>query len=172
MNGGLTREQAVRGNAQRVLIGSGTRCDVPELLGAHVRRRANLRARFCHRVAAHRFGNAEVGENYVALHIDEDVRGLDVAVRDPFRVSERQSARRLQQDPTRLLHRKRLARIAEFVQRTAFDQPHDEENEFFAVLDVVHHNDVGVLQPCRDSRFLQEAFGHALGEGQARVHDF
>ena len=71
-----------------------------DLLRAHVRERAEQLARRRHRVArGFAAREPEVGELHAPARVDEDVRGLDVAVQDADLVRGVQRARDVDQDP-------------------------------------------------------------------------
>ena len=166
----------VGGNTQCVLIGRpAERILSDELLRTHISRRSDRHARLRESFGINRFRNTEIRNHHFTLCADEDVSGFDITVNDAFRVCVRERARRLPENPLRLVNRDLQLFLgqaaADFVQRPAFDQAHHEENELPVVLDLVYDNDVVVLQLRRNARFLQKPLGHTRREIQPRLHD-
>ena len=86
--GGLKREQFVERNTQRIDVGTMVEHDprAERLLRAHVAERAQQVAGHREVRAAFDAGEPKVGEPQTAALIDEQIRGLDVAMDDAARV--------------------------------------------------------------------------------------
>lgn len=103
--------------------------------------------------------------------LQKDVRRLDVPVQHPGRVRRAQCADQRDPDPGRLGDIHRAGSGESVGEGSAFDQFHDDVGELAVLDDVVHHDDVGVLElrgrPCLTERALTLVPG--LLVGQCRV---
>ena len=150
--------------AGQALVGDGgERVDVAlapclalDLLGRDVVERAEeLPAA---RVAGvpHRLGQPEVGQIRPVGEVDEDVLGLDVAVREPGLVRGVERARHRRQDAQRA----RDVEVAGAEQRlevAAADQPHGDVAALRRLAGVVHGDDVRVVEAGLHARLAPEA---------------
>ena len=85
------RQQLVERQAQRVDVAAGVGLAVEPLRG-HVPQRADDVAGVGQVVVGDRLGQAEVGDPDGPVEVEQQVRGLDVAVEDPLRVGVGQCA--------------------------------------------------------------------------------
>ena len=100
------RERLEQRRAQRVQVGGGADRRAADLLGRHVRERAQEAARL--RLAeVGEVRAAEVAELRVAGGVEEDVRGLHVAVNDAALVRRAQRRQQIQRQPARRGRRQR-----------------------------------------------------------------
>ena len=76
---------------------------------------------------------------------DEDVRGLDVPVNDPFDVRSIQAICNLDRQIQDLVRVQRLAQDA-LLQRLPLQQLHRDEVLAFVLVDVIDRADVGVIE--------------------------
>ena len=167
----LSREQLIGRDAERVLIARRAHRLIGKLLGGHVDRRPDGGPGFGETVPVHRLGDAEVGEDDLALQVDQDVGRLHIAVHDAFVVRIRERARGLQQEPADLINGNDAGTLTQFVQRAALHESHHEVDDLVALMDFVHDDDVRMLQARGNARFLQEPVGHSGREREARIHD-
>ena len=108
----------------------------------------------------HNLGDAEVGDLHPALFVQQDVLGLDVAVHDALLVRELQRLANLRHDGQRLLRRD-LPRLEQLAQAHAVHELHQQVVEAVGLAEVVHGDDVGVVQPGQRLGFALEALGEA-----------
>jgi hypothetical protein len=108
----------------------------------------------------------EVGEprRATGLAIEEDVRGLHVAVEDPARVDEAESARHVAREPRRLARLERALAPEPRVEALAAHQlEHDVERAVGELAQVMHLDDPGVTVAARDELGLAaEALARGL----------
>ncbi len=133
--------------------------------GRHVLRRPHHGARArqaAHR--AHQLGEAEVGQHRSPVGVEQDVRGLDVAVQDAVRMRVAESARYPLQQRHHFLQVHRGAHP--FGERAALDQLEHEEGNPVLVAEVEDLEDVGMLETGDRPRLLLEplAIGRFVGE--------
>ena len=166
----LPRDQLIGRHAQRILIRRRTNRLVGKLFRAHVERRTDRRPRLRQAAAIDRFRDAEVGKDDVALQVDQDVCRLHIAVDNALGMRIRQRPCRVGEDPLQLVDGDRVGSPQQLVKRATADQTHDEEDQLIAALNVMHHDDVRVLQTRRDAGLLQKALGHTRRQHQPRVH--
>ena len=96
------------------------------LLGAHVLHRPDRQPGSCHARlggATEGEGDAEVGQERLSI-LDEDVLGLDVAVKNALAMSDIQRSRDLAHEMHRLAHRELLVTRESFAQRLTAHQRH------------------------------------------------
>ena len=115
-----------------------------------------------------RLGDAEVGDDRVAVLVDQDVRRLDVPVNHPaaVRIGERRSD--LIEDRADDGQRQRPRPPDHLLQRCATHVAHDEEVQPLGVPHRIDRNDVGMVQLSDGDRLVPEAVDHALPQQQAR----
>ena len=158
----LAREQRVEGRADAEDVGAAVD-PVGEphgLLWRHERGRAERRA--CAGAVGSGLvhsGDAEVEELHDAVAVEEQVRGLDVAVDDARQVVRVQDVERLRSEVERLGYRHLAATLLpELLERVALEQFHDEERLVTLRDVVVEHGDAsGMLRLVRDVALAQEA---------------
>ena len=93
------------------------------------------------------------------MTIDEDVRGLEIAVNDPSRVRESERGEHRDHHLDDLTHREWTALLEVFFQRVAFDILHDEGQRGL-VDELVDTHDVGVLEQHLNAPLVHEARAH------------
>ena len=129
-HGPRAEQQLVRDDAERVDVGGGRHGAAGELLGCRIRRREHgaAGARGCVVVIAEQLRHAEVEQSRPALAVDEDVRGLQVAVHHQLAVRGRDGAgnRDEQREPCALVERVRARVLGD---RRAVDVLDDEERD-------------------------------------------
>ena len=105
-NGTLPGDRLDQDERQGVEVGAGVELHAHRLLGRCVPGGAEHRAR---RLGPARLGErarqAEVGDAHDAVLVEQQVRGLDVAVQDPARVRVLERGRRRRARPARLAER-------------------------------------------------------------------
>ena len=104
---------------------------------------------------------AEIGEINMPFVIDQDVRGLDVAVQDAARIRVRQRVRDGADDLEDLLRAEFLL-LENGFERLAFDEAQDEEGDAFKCAEIVDRDDVGVIELGDDGRFAFQPFEKCL----------
>jgi hypothetical protein len=144
-------EHLVRHHAQRVEVGAAVDLAVAgALLGAHVRRRADGHPGGREaRVAPldHRPRDAEVGDHgAVAVVVEEDVVGLDVAVHHAARVGVGERVGHLGEHAPHVVHRHRAAVVEALAEVLAVDARHHEEHQPVGLVDRVDRDDVRVRE--------------------------
>ncbi len=121
LEGRPAREHLVKNDAQTVDIagGAGLAPAERDLFRSHVGRRADDRARQGQaradgqpRRAGHALGQAEIGDVRLALAVDEDVRRLEVAVKDATLMRERDRSGNRRQERRRVARAKRSVRLS------------------------------------------------------------
>jgi hypothetical protein len=121
------------------------------LFGAHVPWRSHERAADGHRHLVGSLGQAEVGQPDVPLIVDQQVRGLDVAVDDSAVVGVGQGLRRLKAPPRHVLGFQRLLRPLAFIedvgQASAVDELHGIVMHAALAADGEDWHHIGVVQP-------------------------
>jgi hypothetical protein len=80
VEGHAAGDHLVEDNAQRIDVRAGVRLPALDLLGTHVLGGADDDALPRHRLGAERVGDTEVHDAGVPVPVDDDVRGLEVAV--------------------------------------------------------------------------------------------
>jgi hypothetical protein len=111
---------------------------------------------FC---SAERLGDAEFGDEGVAVAGEQDVLGLDVAVDDAMLMGVVQRLRRLPRDPERVVKRELPLAPKPVAQTLALDERHGEPQVPGGVTGVVDREDVRMLQPGGEADLALEALG-------------
>ncbi len=143
--------------AERIEIASSVDRLAVGLLGTHVSRRTDDRARVAGAWTAVDARDAEVGHDRAAgVTLEENVVGLDVAVDDCVSVSVRERPRDLLREANRVRDVERATARDASRQRLAVDESHHEERELGVLFDRVNRHDVRVGQPCRRPRLANE----------------
>ena len=127
-----------------------------DLLGRHVRRRADHRSRLR---GAHLqyFRRAEIGDLQLIVLSEHQVGGLDVAVDHQSLVREFESGAGLLHQAQHARQRKRLPLIEQRLEAAAFDQLHGDVKLAIFFAGVEDHHDVGVRQEARGASFSLKA---------------
>ena len=168
-------EQLVQDGRQRVDVDGGARRQALDDLGRQVVRRADdLRGAGSRRGRVDQLGDAEVGEQggvraagaERALHVEQDVLRLDVAVDDPGGVRGGEPVGDVRDDRDRRLGGEPALPVEPGAQVRAADQVHDER-EVVAVDDEVADADhVGVVEAEQGGALLDEAADELLVGGE------
>ena len=156
----LAREQLERHAADRVEV--RPRADVlrHRLLGRHVGRRADRRARRGQEGARlhlrRRLGDAEVGDLHAPVRGDHQVLGLEVAVDDAVLLRVGEPGEQALEHAADL----RQGHLADVrAQRAALDVLHRDVRRAVVLEVVVHGDDVRMAQRAGHARLAQEALG-------------
>jgi hypothetical protein len=117
------------------------------------------------------FGDTEIGDNGVAVFIDENVRRLDIAMNyaTAVRVAERRSYLKQYGTNDRYWQTPRV--LNHLFERSAADVPHDEEVDPLSLPDRMHRHDVRVIEIGDGDGFPAEPLRHTLIHQQPRGHD-
>ena len=115
--------------------------------------------------------DAEVGDDGVAVAVEEDVGGLDVAVDHAAAVRVREPAPDLEEDGANHGDGEDARGLQHDVERPAVHVLHHEEVEVVELPDGVDGDDVGVAQVGDGDRLLAEAVHHPLTHHHAGRHD-
>jgi len=166
--GELAGEHLVQDGPEAEHVRALIRGLAPDLLGRHVPDRAEDRALLSVRLRRgerlggsrhhrrHQLGDAEVEDLQPALLGEEEVLRLQVAMDDAFLVRGREALRELQGVAVRLMHRQ-----SSFPQSLAQCDPvqqlGDDVRAALVRPDIVHVEDVGVIERAGGARFLFEA---------------
>ena len=110
---------------------------------------------------AHRARNAEVGDDGVA-RIEQDVRGLDVAVDDIAAVGVAQGVGDLARDLERVADRELAFTVEALAQGLALDVGHDVIDQAVDLVGIVQRQDVGMVQAGGDLDLTQKPGGADL----------
>jgi hypothetical protein len=133
----------VQDAADRVQVNAGRDWLARQHLRCHVRGRAEDISRPRER----RHGvevpdNAKVEDLKLVAGLQEQVRGLEVAVDDPHAVGGREGVGELDPEVEHTSYRQAVAMLREeCAQILAAQQLHDDEQPFLVAADVVHHNE-------------------------------
>ena len=144
--GKLPGQEAVEDDAERVDVRGRPRRRAFRLLGRQVGGGAHDRPGFRERRLAGRPRDAEVGELGAALRVEEDVRGLQVAVDDPVRVRMGEAGGDLGREPLRLEVGQRPTAAEALLERAAAEVFEDEVRPALGLADVVDPGDVRMGQ--------------------------
>ena len=124
---GLARAQGVEDAAQAEQVGPVIDRLAAGLLGRHVLGRPGHHARLGHRGVVHRAGQPEVGDlDPLDAVLQQDVRGLDVAMDQPLGVGRGQGAGGLAADAEDLGQLGGLAPVDQILDRLAGDVLHHQ----------------------------------------------
>src|SRR6185312_8531558 len=155
LEGKAAREQAVHHDAQRIDIGQRGGLHGPgNELRCHVGR--GTRALDDGALGARVDGEPEVGDLDARLSRMQDVARLDVAVRKPLVMGEGQGANALEYDFRDQRRLQEVVRLAEFLQRAAFDVLHHDVAELLLDDRVVNLGDVRMDELARERRLVEE----------------
>src|SRR6185436_1288935 len=147
----LAGEELVQDDAGREYVAALVDRAAGDLLGRHVRGRADHRSRLralglrAVRVLDSRY--AEVGELGARLRVEHHVRGLDVAVDDARVVREVERIEQLAHDAHCFLEVEALVRVEEVLQLLAANELHDQVGDVAFLGEVVHLDDVRMVEP-------------------------
>ena len=161
----------VERDAQRIDIGAMIDALAPGLLGRHVLRCANVDGGPGRgRVAVGGLGYSEIGDDGVAVAIEEDVVGLQVAVDDPafVRVGELERGGHVHPDFDDHLVVEHFAALHEILE-AGFQQIHREEDDVVILPGVVDGHDVGVAELCGAVGLFTEVLLEHLVVGERRL---
>ena len=128
-----------------------------DLLGRHVERRADDRARLRHSRLLGGLGQAEVGDVHVIGGVDHDVLGLQVAVDDALVVRGLEAFRRLAEDAQEALGRQLALLLQDRGQVPPVDELHRQELDAVALAEIEDAQDVGVRHAARELDLALEA---------------
>ena len=167
----LAREHLIQHNAKRILVGRGGDVLGLTLLGAHVRRGSDRGADLRETRLARNLGDAEVRDNRVALVIQQDVGGLDVAMHHPPAVRITQGAGNLGEPHLHYGDRQWPVLPDHGLERRAGHILHHKVLELVGFFDGVDRDDVRMIEGSHRDRFAMEALDHARGEHEAWRHD-
>ena len=98
-----------------------------------------------------------------ALRVDHHVRRLDVAVDDAGVVRELERVAQLAHDAHRFLQVEALVRVEEVLEFLALDELHDEVGDVAFLAEVVHLDDVRMVEPRDRLGLAHEAHRIVLG---------
>ena len=143
----LSREHPVEDHAEGVDVARRPGGLAGCLLGRDVRGRSEHRPGFGQRRAIADLRDPEVGDLRPALVVEEDVRGLEVAVDEAARVGLREPGGDLGSDLERLLVRQRSSREQPVFERSARQVLEHHVAVAVALAVVVDAADVGVVEP-------------------------
>lgn len=162
-------EHLVEDGAEGEDVGAMVGGQAAELFGGHVSDRADERARrgrgrrgdgglFRPRLelGPGELGQAEVQDLHAPVVRDEEVRRLEIAVDDPLRVGHGQALRHLDRVVEGLAHRERALRKPRR-QRVSLQELRHHVGRAIVGPDVVHGQDVGMVQRAGGAGFLLEA---------------
>jgi hypothetical protein len=107
-------------------------------------------------------GEAEVGQIGLALFVEQDVGGLDVAVDEPFGVGGFERLRRLSTDRERLLGRELALAGDQRLQVLAFDVAHRQVELALLLACLVDGQDVRVAERGGELRLPQKTLAEVL----------
>ena len=172
----LAGQQFVEQQAELIDIGRG-RCRLAVYLlrrgvvgREHPQRGAGQRL-LAQRFVGQRLGDAEIQQLRLAVGADDDIAGLDVAMRDQIAVRVRDRLRHLYEQRDALIDAQPLA-VAGAVDRFAFDIFHHQIRPTLRVAAAVEQpRDAFVIQRRQDLSFLLETAQEFVGVG-ARAQQF
>src|SRR5207245_1194385 len=143
-------EQLERDGGERVQVGAAVYACPGDLLGGHVTGCADRDSRLRQR----RVGRAlhvrdpEIGEQGApAVLVEQDVRRLHVAVYDAAAVDVAQRIRDLAHAAEDRVGGRAVGTVQALLQGHAAHERHDEKGDVVPGIEVVHADDVGVLEP-------------------------
>jgi len=143
------------------------------VLGAHELRRAQdiAELRQPRRYQRGRPGQAKVGQLGQSVRAQEDVAGLDVAVDEVRRVGRGEAAADVGDDPRGLAPGQGALAPQPGLCAAAGHQLHDDVGPAVALADVVHGDDVGMVEPGRRPRLQEEPLERLVAGGWAARQD-
>ena len=164
-----TGEQLVRDDGQRVAVAGGGRGTAERLLGRQVRGGPEHLAVLRHLRVIRQSRDAEVADREAIVRVEQEVRGLDVAMDDPRGVGDVQPGRGLSQPAQRRRDGHPLAGVARGSQpighRSAAEVLHDDEGVVAVLADVVDRHDVPLVAHLRGRARLALKPGASTGVG-------
>ena len=168
-NGTLPVTASTSTSDERVQVGARVELHPGRLLRRGVARGAEHRARgFGPARLGERAGETEVGDADDAVLVEEEVRGLDVAVQDPACVRVLERRRDVATDPGGLRHAEERLPVEHRPEAAALEQlEHHERHVVLAP--VVDGDDVRMVQRGRDLRLGPEPAEERRVLGQRRV---
>ncbi len=155
--GPLAGDHLVGHAAEGVDIGAAIDGLAPDHLGRHVGRRADERVAVGQRRFVHDPGGAEVAQFHRAVLGQKHVGRFEIPVNDAAGVGEGQRRSDLADDPDRGGNIQRPPPLHQVAQRLALDILHDDGQASVVFHDVMHGDDVAVLEPRRSLSLTQEA---------------
>ena len=163
-------QQFVEHNSQTIQIRSAVDRPPARLLRTHVMRRADHGAGARHvrgRIVG--AGDAEIGQRRGAVFAHQDIVGLDVAMHEAFGVRIIERSRNFAHHAQGERDRPRLAVLAQ--DRAATEILHRDVVIVARAADIMHADDIAVMQLGCDPRLAQEAFAEIRIGQQGRRHD-
>ena len=164
-------QQLVEHRAERVLVRRARDLAAAALLGAHVGGRPHQGAGQRPARPLGRLGDPEVGDDRVALFVDQDVAGLDVAMDHPRAMSVGERGAHLVQDRPDDRQRQPARALHHVLERAPLHVPHHEEVEAFRLPHRVDRHDVRMMQLGDGDGLVLEALDHPFAQEQAGRHD-
>ena len=178
LEGALSGEHFIQDSSRAEDVRAVVRLAAADLLRGHVldgsenwpqvgARRRRLRLRRWHKPGSRQLGEAEIEDLQPSLVRDEEVLRLHVAVDHAVLVRCRQTFRQVDGVTERRFQRQRLA-VEALAQRRAVQQLRDDVRARSARPDVVHSENVRVVERTCRSRFLREPTQLLFGVRTAR----
>ena len=165
MNGPLPDQQLVGDDADRVDVAARVDLGAEELLGRHVAGRAHDLAHLRQRRGIDA-RDAEIADLDAPVVVDQDVRGLDVAVHDALLVRVAQPVEELADHLPDLLQREVRLLLHVLEQRLAVHQLHHDVGDLVVLAVVVDRGDARMGQPADRLRLVAEARQRVLQVGR------
>ena len=158
LTGDFPGEHVVEHHAHGIEIGAAIhRGAFDQHFGGYIIRRAHRRA-FLRGGGVQHAGQAEIRHLHRALHIDQDVRRLDVPMHHPALMRVAQRIADMRGDGQCMLRRQPLLRVDHFENVRAIDVlHHDVQQPVARLAKVVHGHDRSVVQPCHRARLIFKA---------------
>ncbi len=166
----LAGQHLVGNDAKRVLVRRPRHRLRRDLLGTHVRRRADRQAGARQLLGLGHLGDAEVGDHCPAFVVDQNVARLDVAVDHAAAVRIAERAGDLAQDGLHHRDGQRSQLTDDRVEGATLDVLHHEVEQMLAVTNRVDRNDVGMAER-RGGLGLTPETLDPVAEAQHRRHD-
>ena len=170
-NGTLPGDRLDEDERQGVEVGAGVELHAHRLLGRRVAGGAEHRARRLGPARlGERAGQAEVGDAHDAVLVEQEVRGLDVAVQDAARVRVLERGRDVAPDPRGLGDGEVRLLVEDRPQAAALEQLEHHERDV-VLAPVVDGDDVRVVERRRDLGLGAEAAEERGVLGERGVQD-
>jgi hypothetical protein len=167
----VARQQLEEHDAERVDVGGGVHRPAARLLGRDVVARPEHGPGLRHALDVERSRDAEVGHLRLAVAVQQHVLRLDVAVNEPGRVREGESATDLRRHLERLPNGQRAAALDHLLQVLAGDVLEDDELAVVVLAAVDDGNDARVRELRHGARLAAEALDRLLVGEVRRVQD-